>query len=335
MKILDLASIRRAYIMHKACRIAGVEYRFHIHSGRKSISQDQSQLAELGQRAPYVLEDVSSDLFKEADSSDFLLVNSFIHSKETAPEFQQLVNRFRGKIISIDYAWDTYRKDIPVSNGVFKGKYSGIAIAVDYTSSRIRPIFNWSQPELDMSVHQNEFPAVTGQTGDNDGVFLLTPGRHFADSDILVRCIKTIQKHCSNPFIYLKFKQKDEPQSISHGRRTLRRMNIQHHISDESHKGLVNYCVLYALESHAHINLDPQSFSNLEVMRCGVPTFEFDGKDLTLPRYYTSALQRFWTQQSIEDVYDHTDLSKKKRAMLSVGPLHCAENLIRYLRGIL
>lgn len=336
MKIFDFANIRRAYIMHKACKEAGVTYRFHLHSGRTSIKLDPFQTSELQAMAPYAMSDLAdqNDLCKEINNSDILLINSFVHSKDSDREFYRLLDGFGGKVVNVDYAWDTYKKHIPIAQRAFKRAYAGIAIAVDYTSSHFKPVFNWSQPEIDMSVHRDEWASIGTPPPGFDGVFLLTPGRNFLETDILAQCIREIQKHCKKPYVYLKFKQKDSPEMVNHGRRVLRRMDVLHSITDESHKGLANYCVLYALQSHAHINLDPQSFSNLEVMRAGVPTFEMNKQGLVLPHYYRSALRQFWDQESIKDIYENIDLSKKKRARLSVGPLHCANNLLKNLESL-
>jgi len=331
--IVDLANARRAYLMSQ---VAGDDYKFFLHSPRKIISTENKR--ELNFVEKYCPEILSKKiLFEEVTrlDADVLIVTSVsMYFKEFDINLVNLVNSFKKRWVAVDYAWEAGRKPRVQKNRQFHRKFSNIALAA--TPKEKGFYLSYSQPELDM--YANVFKFTTPEQIlekyqlpiDRKIIVVTSHGKY----EVLKPFLNFLASNRDNIHVVwkLKFKQRQFFKKI---RKALASKNISFTMvagpQEKSHTDFLSPLCELSLVASLHINLPPLlSFSHIEMIRAGIPTYFFGKNGIEIPKYIKPIMNHFWAPESVKTCTQFSFNVLKPK--VKVDALHCSRNLINHLK---
>jgi hypothetical protein len=332
--ILDFSNARRAFVLSQLLD----DYYFFLHSPRKEYTTlNQKELGFLSSYSPKAIEKlISKDQieFYFSKASIVLVSSVSMYYKDYDPRIISLMNKFSGKIISIDYAWDIQRhwKDWGLkSSTAFKRTYDYIAVAGE---SDHAIMWKYSQPELDMYAISKQFTStesVYRKYGLDplSQVILVTSG---AKCDYVSGMVEFLNRFPEAQIIWkIKYKQRKYEKQIKKG---IRNRHIQVIIGEEkSHTDFLSPVCELSLVTDFHVNMYPLSFSQIEMIRAGVPSYILDKNGISVPGSIKQAAKEFWTTESYER-FIKDPLVGRSQCYLNVPGLYCGSNFVRNLNAI-
>ena len=336
MKVFDFATNRRAYLMS---RVMGNDYSFFLYSDRKSfLTPSERDSRDIERFSNLKMSDPSQCL----DSDIVMVTSASMWFKEFQKEAMDLINKSRGKLVCIDYAWDVARTKYTKKIKQLSKDFSAIAVVMNEVGSDIRPL-KWSQPEIDMYAIAPEFLTADDvrmryQVPSGMKVALITSQLHLKKADALL----DILKQQDDFYYFWKVKEKQASQTIE-----INEIIKKHNMEDrcrvivrqpdrgdypgKSHTDFFSPVCELSTIIDFHISLPPLCFSHAEMIRAGVPTYWLDSDQPTPPPYVWELANTIWDDQSCRQ-WKQQFLTNRSKVNRVVSEIWFTENLVRELR---
>ena len=132
MKIFDFTTNRRSYLISK-CKGEDVDYNFYFYSGRKEyLTENVRDLGDVKKFCPEILVDKIDikDLGAMADRDVIITTSASMLFKEYERRVFDFLNDFKGKLVTVDYAWEAPNKAHDRQKNGFKRNIDAIAVGI-------------------------------------------------------------------------------------------------------------------------------------------------------------------------------------------------------------
>lgn len=345
MRVLDFANSRRAYLLNKA-KPDDCEYKFFLSSGRKEyFEQSERDLSDLKWYAPETLcSMVTREELESCIDYDVAVTTSCsLYFKEYQKEAVDFLNRFKGKIVAVDYAWDVVRTNVKKKNKQLKKKFSQLAIAVEKAAQKV-PVMPFSQPEIDMYRQAYRWAQQCSvltkyHFWELGAPYVLVTSQY--KYDLLDDCIDWLKSQPGLRVVWkLKEKQSEYKEKVEdalkrHGM-TDRSLIVvsapksRRLVDGKSHTCFLSPVCEWSTAIDFHISLPPLCFSHAEMVRGGVPTYMFTKNGLKVPEQVHPLVRRLWGGDDVDDYLRGGMV--ERRSELKHGDLWFSDNFWKNIR---
>jgi len=334
MNILDFTTSKRAYMLYHCL---GDTHQYSI------IPQYANDIVDIRKYCPEVVKSIIQidDIpYKKFDV--IILHTCSILYREYDKKLIKILNRFKGKIFCVDYAWEGALHKRIKMNKMFKKKISGMGIAIHTSCTDIKP-FPYSQPELDIFANIGKFKNAQSvidlyRLPENMIYILVTAQpKSYSSPDKIKNFIRFIKEHFDLDKICIIWKLKEDHGSCYKTAKRYLKKNIPHYKivmkQPDNPKGAKTFRDLISpigelcLITDCHINISPLSYAQIETVRAGIPTYFFNKRGISSVDYVDEFKREIWTDESF-DRYS-TFRAEKSRCLLKVPNNYCVMNFIR------
>lgn len=345
MKILDFTTNRRSYLISK-CKEDTIDYKFYYHSGRKIyLTENRGDLGDVQQYCPEILSNkIDISKLEEMNDRDVVIVTSMsMLFKEYERRAFQFLNSFPGKVVAVDYAWEAPRKAHKRAKNGFKRNIDAIAVVGDLCKYSI-PAFYYSQPEVDIYAHVNDFLSPD----DIVNKYELPPAEKYIlvtshdNYKVVPSFLNKIKQYGDIHLIWkLKEKKSNYADTVT---KIMRKNNFNRYTlvigppnrsadnPNSSHKDFFSPVAEVSRIISCHIDMPPVSYSNMEMIRAGIPTYVFDGENFCKPRMLGDFVEKIfdilWTKDSIQNCYSGSLCTDRSKCSLQVDKYFFTKNFL-------
>ena len=311
MKILDIATSRRAYMLYNNIN-ANDDYKFFL-----SNQYDENDLRiNSPQCFDNLIDKNNLDKFKNFDAC--ILHTCSILYRKYDKKIESFINSFRGKIFAVDYAWECSRQRRRHTNKGFKRKISGLGIAISNNETRV-PFFPYSQPDLDIFAQVEKFRTrkeIKKYYNIPDGFkYLLITVQKMSFVDKKMKLFCKFLRTLDDVFLIWKIKEKHSKQAkmlpkymkkfglnnyvivIRQPKEILKRTSQP---EGKNFRSFISPICDLSMISDAHINLSPLSYAQVETIRAGIPTYYFTKRGFSLVDDVEDIKKNMWKKEAIE-----------------------------------
>jgi len=322
MKILDFCRSPRCYLIPKAL---SKEDTYRYYSEREPFCR---QIREYDKNTDTLM--VRDDLNNYLDY-DIALIKGSMYYK-TDKLYMSFLNKFKGKVVAVDYAWDAYlKKRYTVRNPFMKCKVHGIAIII---KDENKFAVSYSKPEPDMMVHVSDLvsrKAVLDEYQIPDGyTYILVTSNENFKVDYILGYLSSL----SNIHVIWKGRHKHQD-NIPEIEKKLKARGISYTmvIGDPlSHKDFLSPSVKLSTLASMHIHLGHKNSStHLEMIRVGIPTYWERKNKLIFPEVQKDYAKMILSKEGYDKCINNISIG---RCDVGVDNLFLTKNLVSYLKQL-
>lgn len=336
MNILDFTTSKRVYMLYSYLK-GKHDYCF-IPNYDKDI-YDIERYCPDSLKSLISIDDVHSRHFNV-----IILHTCSILYRKSPDKLTHILNKFRGKIFCVDYAWEGALHKRVQSNFQLRKKISGMGIAIKKSATDIKP-FAYSQPGLDIFarashfVDKNQIIKSYGLPGDMMYMLVTAQPKSYSSPKKIKLFIRFVKKNIDLDNVCIIWKLKEDHMACYKIAKRFLKRNIPHYkiVFKQPHNEngvkvfrdfispICELCVI----ADCHINISPLSYAQVETIRSGVPTYFFNKRGFSGVDYLDDLKQQMWTDDSFErySVFK----PEKSRCRLKVPNNYCTMNFIKHI----
>jgi len=349
MRILDFTNNRRSFLISQ-CKNDETDYSFHYISGRKTyLTENKGDLGDIERFCPEILcNKIDINKLEEMHDRDVVITTSMsMLFKEYEKRVFRFLNSFKGKLVSVDYAWDAMRKARKKGKNGFNRGIDAVAVIGDTCAYNI-PSFYYSQPEIDIFAHVNDFLdrqyVIDRYNLPQAEKYVLVTSKNRYET--VPNLIKFIKRQHGDIHVIWKLKEKQE-EFFPTVRKLLKRCNFSNYTlmssppdrldsnPNRSQKDFFSPVAEFARIIDCHISLPPMSFANMEMMRAGIPTYIFDGNNFKKPKLMGDVLNKIfdivWTEESLQNCYSGDVCLDRSKCEVKIDKYFFTNNFLNNL----
>tara|TARA_Y100000034_G_C6900401_1_gene416257 strand:- start:1774 stop:2814 length:1041 start_codon:yes stop_codon:yes gene_type:complete len=346
MRILDFATSRRAYLMSLACQDRH-DYKFYLYSNRKEFFKESERDArDIDKYCPECFDDnLQRDKIDEHLGDDIVMMTAIsLWLKEFDPELIKFLDNMKGKFVAVDYAWDAAKRKLKRKMEQTKKDFDAVSVAIGKCLTPIHPIF-FSQPELDMYAHAHRFVSKEDVIkryglGEADKYVLITSATQYEMADHLMEYLKGLK---GDVFIIWKIKEKQDEcvkrvedifkrHDYKSAKIIVKQPDRPLDMPGKSHTDFISPVCELSVVVDSHIGLPPLSFSHMEMVRAGVPTYRFDD-GFSMPKEVFPVAEKVWSEASVKR-WKEGYWSDRDQVEVVVDDLFFTNNLVEGLEKL-
>jgi hypothetical protein len=338
MKILDITTSRRAYMLYNNIK---------PHDDYKFFLSNQYDENDLRTNFPKCLDNLidknNLDQFKDFDACIFHTCS--ILYRKYDKKIESFVNSFGGKIFAVDYAWECSRRRRRHTNKRFKRNISGLGVAISKNETKV-PFFPYSQPDLDIFAQVEKFRtrkeiAKCYNIPDGFKYLLITVQKmSFVDKKMKLFCkfLRTLD----DVFLIWKIKEKHSKQAKMLSK-YMKQFGLNEYIiiirqpkeilkktsqpEGKNFRSFISPMCDLSVISDVHINLSPLSYTQVETIRAGIPTYYFTKRGFSRVDDVEDIKKHMWKEEAVEKYFSFR--LNKRESNLKVKDNFCTMQFLK------